>query len=451
MNHQFSLTSNISDLPPINDGAVNPMYQEVSCQRTNTGTNFTGGIQKFQFSVFGNRWWLPKQTAFVVDCTLSDPAGTGVLNRDDIAAQMGLVGNLFNSFEMRFGNKVIQRASQFVPQLDALIARSTKSDVYLDSIGEAENMWANAFGVRLGEIHETEGAGGRRAYKFQLIYKPPLMLLHSYDKGIPSGNFSIECTPNPKASFKKSVVECTIAPGGNVPQPKGDGVVGEYDFSVDKMVLRVATIDGPRMDNGNYALSLEHLECQSTKINTDSLSQQYLTVSPATKSLVVAFQDTRVTENFSSPSRFCVAPATQNYPNQRGNNLANSLSRLFLQYAGTQKPQPDSTPEFNATTGIDRTTNRYRESLLANNQYLDPAGCETLEIWQQRGAYYWFDFARESTDGSTQVQVNSQFDAAAAGDDVYPNCNMLLFSLSETSVQIEVKNGKIINLVQIER
>ena len=440
----FSLESKISDLPSINGGVIKPVYQEVSSQKANTGTNFPLGQQSYKWSVSGNTRWSPKNTHFVVRITLSNVAGDDLVDNPRIAPAMGLMSNLFSSAELRLGGKTVQRVTQFLPAIDSLLHRTTKSKPYLDTIGEASNFWNNDFGVRVSEVSSTEGVGGRRTYKFDLIWKPPLMLFHTHDGYIPSGEAEILLTPQSRNNYKKTVIENYIAAGE---APLVAGV--DYEFSVDKMVLHVATVEGPRYDDGTYALSLDHIDCQSSKIQTDSLTQQYLTVSPSTTALVVAYQDERTTENWTNPSRLSVAPATTSSPNDPASNLSLGLTRLYVQYAGVTKPQIDANPEYKSLE-VDRTVERYYESLDECGMLSNTAGAESLQDWQTRGPFHWFSWARDSTDASTRVQVNSEFGGLQSpGTQNNTNMNMLLFSISTTSAKITVRDGSIVTVEQL--
>ena len=442
MNDIFKQSSEISDLPSINAGMVKPIYEEVSCQKSNTGAQFSAGQQSYKWSCSSGKWWIPKKSHFVLDMTLSNVTKDDLINSAGISSAMGLCANLFQSCELRMGGKTVQRTTQFLPQVDALIHRASKSKPWLDTIGQGENMWNNDFAVRLGEVHSFAGVGGRRVYKFQLIWSPPLMLFHSHQGALGSGEYEVVLVPNTKSQYKIGVVEHV---GQTIPTP---GV--NYEFEVDKLRLLVATVEGPRSDNVSYAISLDHIECQSAKIQTDSLSQQYFTVSPATKALAIAYQDNRVTENLCSASRFMVAD-NANLPNDPKSNLANGLTRLYVQYSGVTKPSPDALPEYKSLE-TDRTMERYRETLDATGMSQNPAGAETLQDWQTRGPYYWFEWNRDSRDGSTRVQVNQEFLGLNAG--VTPNStnmNILLFSISTTSAQVTVRNGQITDLVQVER
>lgn len=443
MNSTFDLTKEISQLPAINNGVIRPQIMEVSSQKSNTGTAFSTGLQSYKFNVSAGTWWSPKHSYFALRCNITDSTGA-LLADPSIAVNMGMISNLFQSMEFRMGGKTVQRVTQFVPQVDALIHRSTKSKPWMDSLGEATNFWSNDSAVRISEVSATEGVGGRRVYSFDLIYRPPLMVFHSFEGSLPSGNYEIVLQPKPRLSFKLGVVETTYGPLLPRTTPAVPGV--DYDFSVEKLQLKVATLVGPRVDNGSYAISLDHIECQSNKITSKDLSQNYFSVSPATKALAVAYQDDRADTGEVSASRFSVQSPDQNLPNDSSANLALSLTRFYLQYAGVQRPSPDADPDY-VSGVVDRTVERYYETYTECGMLTDTAGPETLEEWQQRGPYLWLNYPRDSRDGSTRVQVNQEFSDNA----ITTNGNILLFGISETSVKVTIADGNIIDIQQVER
>ena len=65
---------------------------------------------------------------------------------------MGLCGNLFQSLEFRINDKTISRVSDFVPQIDALENRMSKSKSWMDSIGATVNFWNSDYTKRLSDV-----------------------------------------------------------------------------------------------------------------------------------------------------------------------------------------------------------------------------------------------------------------------------------------------------------
>ena len=448
INDDFKLDSSVASLPPVNSGKIRPQMMQVSSQKANTGDSFPLGVQEYKFAVSDSTWFIPSKSYFVLRCTLSrgDDVNLGTAGATvDTAPTMGMISSLFQSCEFRVGGKTLQRITQFMPQVDSLLHRTTKSKPYLDSIGEASNFWSESFTVRQREV-DVGPHDERSAREFDLIWKPPLGIFHDYDGALPAGEYSIVLTPQPSSQYKLGVIESLIGAGDQPVLPANDAT--GYKFSVDRLELQVATIEGPRFDSGSYAIPLTQIECQSAKIQTASLSQHLFSVSAATKSLAVAYQDTRLADGRCSRSKFVVLPdeATGSNPSLQSNNLALGLNRLYVQYDSIQRPSPDADPEFDALS-VDRTVQRYYETMTESGMIYDPAGCEKLAEHHRRGSIYYFNWNRSSKSGATRVQTNSQF---AAGTDI-TNANILLFSISETSAKISVKNGTVVSVETVER
>ena len=455
----FKLAGSVEELGPINNGILRPQYREVSCQKAVQGDAFPSGQQEYRFNCSGATHWVPSKTYMVFDVTLSKPDGSHITANSGIAPNMGLLANLYSSIEMRMGGKVVQRVSQYLPQVDALLHRSSKSKTWLEQIGEKTNFWADKFDVRENEIlcrafvpgeNEENKLDAIEATKFRLIWRTCLPLFHTYGGALPSGDYSLLLNPQSASQYKLNVVETET---GTVPAP-GDN----YQFSVDNVRLMVATVEGPEnITNKQYALSLQHIECQANKLLGSGLGQYNFSVSPATTALAVAFQDTRLTAGGISPSKFQVSKNDDPHVGTANSRLgANSLSRLFLQYDGLQRPQPEATPEYvicnpEGSPGVSRMTDRYYETYAETGMIHDDAGPENLAQWQRRGPFYYFNWNRQTNSGATRVQVNCQFNETAPNDFMQKYGNVLLFSVSETSAVVTVRNGEITNVEQIEK
>ena len=201
----FKLAGSVEELGPINNGILRPQYREVSCQKAVQGDAFPSGQQEYRFNCSGATHWVPSKTYMMFDVTLSNAAGGHIQSTDGIAPNMGLLANLYSSIEMRMGGKVVQRVSQYLPQVDALLHRSSKSKTWLEQIGEKTNFWADKFATRENELlcQEYDGAGtnpesevdSMQATKFRLIWRTCLPLFHTYGGALPSGDYSLVLNP----------------------------------------------------------------------------------------------------------------------------------------------------------------------------------------------------------------------------------------------------------------
>jgi len=436
---KFDLASSISELPPINDGVIKPQYRQVSAQKSVEGSAFASGQQSFRFNVSGSTWFDPTKTYFSIRLKLRDDAALPIDGSTGFAPAMGLVSNLYQSCELRMGGKVVQRISQFMPQCDALLHRATRSGYWLENFGGSTNFWTSSYVSRTQVASGVPGFPGNTT-DYELCWKVPLMLFHTCDKYLPAGDYEIVLNPQPESQYRLLAFESAT-----------DVPTSPNTLNIDRIHLNVATVEGPRMDNGKYALSLEHLECQSNKLLSQNLSQTNFSVSSATKALVVAYQDIRINNGLMSSSKFTISedanPLVGAPPSARIGAL--KLTRLYVQYDGVQRPSPDADP--NITTSLSSgkfdLTERYYETESETGMLYDDAGPENIADWIQRGPYYYFNWNRDSRSGATRVVVNQEFSSA----DAVLYGNVLLFSLSETSAEITIRNGEIVDVIQVER
>ena len=152
MNSVFSLKKSIEELDSINQGVSRMDYEQHPPTRDVTLNNFPNGSIHFKFDTSGQKWWMPSKSYFRVRCQLAKADGTPLTSADNIAPNMGLCSSLFQSAEFRINDKVVSRISDFMPQIDALQNRLTKSKSWLDSVGTTTNFWESQFHIRKAEV-----------------------------------------------------------------------------------------------------------------------------------------------------------------------------------------------------------------------------------------------------------------------------------------------------------
>jgi hypothetical protein len=64
-------------------------------------------------------------------------------------------------------------------------------------------------------------------------------------------------------------------------------------------------------------------------------------------------------------------------------------------------------------------------------------GVETFSEWVKRGAIYVYRFERDSSDMSTQVQLNIKFSS------YFPNSNVIMCAFYNKTVEMAYSNGMI--------
>jgi len=274
----------------------------------------------------------------------------------------------------------------------------------------------------------------RKVTDYEIIWTPPLSIF-KVEHAIPACRCELILNPQTSSVYKKAVCESSVS-------DKTPGT--DYDFSIRDMYLYVNTLEGARVDNLTYYLDLEQISCQAESlVGAVNFGQKNFDVSPSTKALAVAFQDSRVgTNTLFSSTKF----RSYNALPEADETL--KLNRMFVNYAGVSKPQIDADPEYvdyltgapgTAINGRDFTTQRYIETILNSGSYHDTGGSETLQEWQNRGAYYLFNWSKDGNDRSTRVAVHTGF----ASGTILNNARLLLFAISSQVAKIVIQNGAV--------
>lgn len=142
MSSIFDLKTSISELSSANDGISKMVYEQVAPSRDVTGPNFSNGPQHFRFEVSGQKWMVPSRSYFRARWQLTTGVGAvGITLADNIAPNMAMMGNLYQSGEVRIADKTVSRVSDFMAQIESLEGRLTKSKGWLNSIGKGTNFW----------------------------------------------------------------------------------------------------------------------------------------------------------------------------------------------------------------------------------------------------------------------------------------------------------------------
>lgn len=183
-----------------------------------------------------------------------------------------------------------------------------------------------------------------------------------------------------------------------------------------------AMASGPRADDAKYVLDLREYRMmpQTIPLSQTTASTTYaFNLAPNTSSVSVAFQSLKAGNGSCSLSKFIVPTALF----QRG--AETSLSRFYVNFANQNRPREENEsfityqgPNGKVVQGNERagtTTNfftqRYMETMTNTGQLFKPGGCETLEEWLERGAYYNWMWPRDGNDLSTRFHVFVAFEA----------------------------------------
>jgi len=170
----FNLTKDPSLIEQSNNGMTRNQYEQITPSRSVVGEAFPNGSINFSWSTNGSRWWLPDRTYIRMRCRLSAFDGYSLLDvGNGIAPNMDMMATLFQSAEFRIAGKTVARVSDYLPQVDALKTRTTKTRSWIESVGEGTNWWESQFHVRQNDVtnssintHESTQRFNRQAFGF---------------------------------------------------------------------------------------------------------------------------------------------------------------------------------------------------------------------------------------------------------------------------------------------
>jgi hypothetical protein len=267
----------------------------------------------------------------------------------------------------------------------------------------------------------------RKVSEFEMIWQPPLSVF-KLGHALPAGKYELVLNPQTTSQYQKRAIESLLAdktPGGG----------NDFQFEVIDMYLYTATVMGPRADDITYLLDLEQTRCQVDDVSSGgNFQQKNFDVSPSSFALTTCFQDTRAGNLTQySASKFKLE-----------SDQELKLNRLFVNYAGQNRPSPDADPKYDVGAARDYTTQRYAESQIYSGAYYDCGGAEDIQEWHGRGAYYYFSWPRDGTDRSTRVNVHFGFEGGAVA-----NGRVLLFDHSKQIARVQVQDGRVVD-VQVE-
>jgi len=415
----FNLKQNVSDLKSANEGMSRASHNQVPPSRDVTQNNFPNGVISFKFQNSGQQWWIPSQSYIRIRCSLTKADNTQLADAQDIRPNIALASNLFQSAELRINDKTVSRITDFMPQVDALETRLSKSKAWLDSVGKSTNLWGTD-AERLAKVSSNSDGYTH----FEICWTPPLSIF-KIDHALPAGKYELVLNPQSSSSYQIYAIESEgVASKGPA----------DYKFQVEDMYLYNKVVDGARADDVTFLLDLESTTCHSEKVDSTNLQQKNFDVSPSTYALSVAYQDLRAgSDTRISASKF------KSYNAGADSEEEHKLNRFFLSYAGQNLPQPDANPQHTTTNNY--VTQRYIDTQIHNGAMFDTGGAETQEEWEDRGSYNHYVIPKDGTDRSTRVVVNSQFDSADVA-----NMRMLLFSHHRQVARVQVQDGRVVDV-----
>jgi hypothetical protein len=540
----FKLKTDVSELKSSNQGCTDLKYSEYLPTRDVTQDSFPTGRFVIPWEMSAEQHWIPSRSYLRMRCELTKGNADNITQTqltvgDQIAPNMNLCANLFQSMELQLNGKTISRVSDHVAEVDTVEQRLSKSKAWMDSIGASVNWLQEDINDRINavssdgtsmnknQINDQKGleladdakitpggssneikieagasatlptvailiagnmkvgnflgfAGGvykilsnpvvatggadgagpylvtidatlptlanstvgandlrifdsitydkapsRKVTGFELIWRPLCLSVFKYSGALPTGNYSLICTPH-NASGNNYKIRAIETPASRATPTFGKGAT-DIVFKVADVRMFVCNVTGPRVEDTKYFIDLEETRCQKALLkNTGNLTKEYFDVAPSTYGMTLAFadKDTGIDSKYSS-SRFRV---------RNGSEL--KLQRLFISYGNRNFPQPDAEPAYKVGNADDYTTQRYVETSINSGAYFSEGGGETIDEWQRRGALHYFQTPKDGQDRSTRATVNCQF--ATQFDNT---ANICLFDHSRKAVQVTIQRG----------
>ena len=267
--------------------------------------------------------------------------------------------------------------------------------------------------------------------EIEFLWSPPLSLWQDTAHGIPASIHELRLTPS--QDWQKNCVE-------TISELK---VTDKVDVEITDMKLFISVVDGPMAGSsdgkGQYCLNVSDWVCNAQQATPNgggtNLRLATYDVHASTTQLAFAFQNTETSNSTKNPiSRFLC---------QGHDEL--KLSRFFIQYAGQQRPTPDSDQKIDLKSNTldagsqNFLTQRWYETLINTNAMYNPGGVEPFPTWLSLGPYYYFNWPKPPTDISTRVSLQY----VLANVEV---CNILLFSRNNTAHLISLSNGRVVGV-----
>lgn len=231
MSSLFDLKQSASELPSLNQGMAKLTYEQYTPQRSIVGTQFANGEIHLKFSMSGSRWWIPGRSYVRMRARY----GTGALGvndpvkANDIAPNMGTMGNLFQNCEFRMAGKTISRISANMAQVDALENRLLKSKAWLDGAGASLNNWEYSQFDRVQKI-ASDGSSLQADD-----------LCHAYQDRLTMGFLAPGQNELVATTINEGEVEFTV---GVVPDVRLIWANGDYFVMLDVVYKVIARVDG---------------------------------------------------------------------------------------------------------------------------------------------------------------------------------------------------------------
>lgn len=161
----FSLKQSPEELSSANDGVSDYKFLEVQPTRDVTGAAFANGLFRMEWENSPTQWWIPSRSYMRMRCQLAAGDGAQLSTFRQVAPNINLAANLFQSMELQLNGKTISKCSDHVGEVDTLEQRLHKGKAWTDSVGASINWLQESIGDRINQV-SSDGAENTNTLEF---------------------------------------------------------------------------------------------------------------------------------------------------------------------------------------------------------------------------------------------------------------------------------------------
>ncbi len=397
-------------------------FRQVTAKRSVANGTFDRGVLDFDFSIGGKTVFIPSKSYFRIGLKLTDSTGAPPVRAVDVAYANLATGNLFDNCFFTAGGQTVSSIVNYAPQAHACGYRLKKSGAWLSSLGKDGYGYEPNYATRLQEVstegkmedvgRDTENSDESVIY---MMYQPPIGIME-HDSPMGSGDYRFQLNPN--SNYKKAVVESesSKAPTTN------------YLVDVESIELYICTEHMDVASSGTEKLGLMEHQVQSKSLSGGGETNLDFTVPPSTEAISIFVQNPQ-TGSVSKypPSNF------KTLKSGGGEGGETTLRSIQLTYANITKPPTRWSSEFGTNTN--KLQQRYLDTQIESGQAFSSGGCETFNQWKQSGLLLHYNWGRDPSDRSTQLQIQCDF------TDVLPGTNLFVVAHYSRTAMITIENG----------
>jgi len=286
----------------------------------------------------------------------------------------------------------------------------------------------------------------KKKAKFDVCWKPSCLSIFNYQGALPGGTkFELEL----QALAQEYIGLAIETPPGIQKSGRVSASIIDKDYQVlvKNLKFYICQVQGPVVGDEEYSYYINMNECRAhtRKLQSKSLVQTSLDVTPSSYALALAFQDNRAInreDTDKSVTKFHVAGT-----NSDKEELA--ITRYSIRFAGLSVPQPDA--ELKEGDAHEFLCNQYIRNQMYTGQYFKQSGGESMEEWKERGIYFYHPFVRSAGNREVRAYVLTQFndtniDQVQLSDEALDNLQLYLFEFYRAFALIKMRNGFVYNI-----